>query len=247
LLSGTSKSSAELSPAGAIGAALRTGILSLPGESWQPGGVRTRRLPIFPLGAVLMPVGLLPIRIFEPRYLTLMDDLVGTGGADTLQLGVVGIERGSEVGGGEVRYRVGTLARLLEPMRESDGTWTVLLGGVGRFVVEEWLDDAPYPLGLVRELDEPGWDERDAAALSAAQVRTAEVLDLAVASGDLDEAVELSWAEDPAIAAWQVCTVAPVGPFDRQRLIEADTVGERLRLLGEQLDTIADVITFGQS
>jgi uncharacterized protein len=204
----------------------------------------SRRLPIFPLGAVLVPAGLLPIRLFEPRYLAMMEDLVGTQGSDPAELGVVGIERGHEVGGGELRYRVGTLARLLDPAQQADGYWTAILAGVGRFRVEEWLEDDPYPLGVVTEVEEPAWDEADSAALAAVQTRMGKVLALAVETGDLPEPVTLEWAEDPAIAAWQACSTAPIGPFDRQRVLEAATVADRLALLSDELDGAADVLTF---
>ena len=68
----------------------------------------TRRLPMFPLGTVLFPSGVLPLRIFEPRYRKMLEDLL----LGSREFGVVLIERGSEVGGGEVRSGIGTMARV---------------------------------------------------------------------------------------------------------------------------------------
>src|SRR5215469_5284667 len=73
-----------------------------------------RSLPLFPLGTVLFPGGLLPLRIFEVRYL----DMIGRCHKSGAPFGVVGLTRGSEVrrAGAETEAfaEVGTLARIRE-------------------------------------------------------------------------------------------------------------------------------------
>ena len=72
------------------------------------GRVTTITLPIFPLGTVLFPGARLPLRIFEPRYRTLIEDVLErTDGAR--EFGVVAIRSGVEVGGHGVQslYEVG--------------------------------------------------------------------------------------------------------------------------------------------
>ena len=71
----------------------------------QPGATDDVSMPMFPLGTVLLPSVLLPLHIFEERYRTLIRDVLD---ADR-EFGVVLIERGSEVGGGDTRSSVGTL------------------------------------------------------------------------------------------------------------------------------------------
>ena len=68
-------------------------------------------MPMFPLGSVLMPAMPLNLRIFEERYLKLLGDLLGE---ETPEFGVVLIARGQEVGGGEKRMGVGTIASVNE-------------------------------------------------------------------------------------------------------------------------------------
>ncbi|WP_415830929.1 LON peptidase substrate-binding domain-containing protein [Janibacter anophelis] len=58
-------------------------------------------LPMFPLGTVLLPGNPLPLQVFEPRYLAMLRDIAGGDG----RFGVVLIERGFEVGGGDQRLR----------------------------------------------------------------------------------------------------------------------------------------------
>jgi len=60
--------------------------------------------PMFPLGMVHFPGIVLPLRVFEPRYRQLTADCLAGDG----EFGVVLIERGWEVGGGDTRFNVGT-------------------------------------------------------------------------------------------------------------------------------------------
>ena len=66
-------------------------------------------MPMFPLGTVLFPHALLPLRVFEPRYRLMTQRVLG---ADS-EFGVVLIERGSEVGGGDTRFGIGTIALIV--------------------------------------------------------------------------------------------------------------------------------------
>ena len=72
---------------------------------------------MFPLGTVLFPGAVLPLHVFEPRYRALVRDCL----AGDREFGVVLIERGSEVGGGDVRVEVGTVARIVQVAEPPDG------------------------------------------------------------------------------------------------------------------------------
>src|SRR2546426_9734352 len=106
---------------------------------------------MFPLGTVLFPYAVLPLHVFEPRYRALTETCLRGDG----RFGVVLIERGHEVGGGDTRFAVGTVARVVEAVELPDGRW--LLGAVGarRLRVVSWMPDDPYPLALVEELEDP--------------------------------------------------------------------------------------------
>ncbi|HEV7759443.1 MAG TPA: LON peptidase substrate-binding domain-containing protein, partial [Acidimicrobiales bacterium] len=97
--------------------------------------------PMFPLGTVLVPGMLLPLHVFEPRYRQMLDDCL----AGDRTFGVVLIERGSEVGGGDVRTGVGTLARILQAEQAADGRWALMAVGARRIRIDRWLPDDPYP------------------------------------------------------------------------------------------------------
>ncbi|GIU85752.1 MAG: hypothetical protein KatS3mg009_0267 [Acidimicrobiia bacterium] len=112
----------------------------------------TRELPMFPLGSVLFPYGVLPLHVFEPRYRVMTRQCL----AGDHEFGVVLIERGSEVGGGDSRFGFGTLARIAHAHELPDGRFALTAVGLRRIRVERWLDDDPYPRAVVEVVaDEP--------------------------------------------------------------------------------------------
>lgn len=206
---------------------------------------------MFPLGTVLVPHGILPLHIFEQRYRAMMNDLLWderTGSPRDLEdgvepeMGIVLIERGHEVGGGEQRSTLGTVARFLDVERTADGRFLAVIGGTRRFSVREWLPDDPYPLAEIDVLPEDSWDPGWAEPLDVAEREVRKALALA---GELTEAPVLPpLPEDPLEAMWQLCAAIPVGPFDRQRLLAADGIGERLALLAELASDAASLLAF---
>src|SRR5258708_4578653 len=113
-----------------------------------------KTMPMFPLGTVLFPHAELPLHLFEDRYRALAEECLRGDG----RFGVVLIERGFEVGGGDQRFAVGTLARITEAAELPDGRWVIAAVGTQRIRVEEWLAPDPYPLAMVERLAEPGAD-----------------------------------------------------------------------------------------
>src|SRR4029078_331611 len=70
--------------------------------------VTAKAMPMFPLGTVLLPHSTLPLTLCEDRYRALAETCLRGDG----RFGVVLIERGFEVGGGDSRFDVGTVARI---------------------------------------------------------------------------------------------------------------------------------------
>lgn len=196
----------------------------------------TYELAMFPLGQPLVPSGLLPLHIFEPRYRAMAEHLVEDrpGDPHAAELGVVLIDRGSEVGGDDVRTDVGTVARVIQAQRFDDGRWGIVTVGQRRCRVVEWLPDDPYPRAIVADWPDP--DEAvDTGLLSDAIGSLRRVLALAAEMGadQADATAELS--SDPVLATYQVAALGPFGPLDRQRLLAAPSPNERLRLALDEL------------
>ncbi|MCW2830738.1 MAG: peptidase [Aeromicrobium sp.] len=177
---------------------------------------------MFPLGSVLFPAMPLPLRVFEPRYLRMLQDIFE---AEPAEFGVVLIERGQEVGGGEHRFAVGTVARVVQ-LGPGDGFVTVVAEGGDRFEVVEWLDDDPYPRALVQSTPEIEWHAQlePRRAQVEAQVRRT----LAGASEFEDQrwTADVALSDDPVAALWQLAAIAPIGAFDQLGLLRAPTAGE---------------------
>ncbi len=184
-------------------------------------------LPMFPLGSVLFPHVLLPLHVFEPRYRSLTRDCLRHGH----EFGVVLIERGAEVGGGDTRFGVGTVARIVEAAELPDGRWALLAVGTRRVRVCTWLPDDPYPLALVCDLPEAPLAAAAVDALHQAERAVRRALALLA---ELDEPTVPAGVEldgDPAVAVYQLAAIAPLGPVDKQRLLEEDDPADRLHLL----------------
>ena len=202
----------------------------------------SRYLPVFPLGNPVLPTQLLPLHVFEDRYRILMETLTGIG--STAEMGVVLIERGSEVGGGDVRVGVGTVAHLIESERLPDGRWVAIFAGSHPFRVERWLDDDPYPQAVVIERGEEDWDPAEEPLMATAEEAVRGTLRLAVELGEPVGHPEFQVSSEPAVAAWELCARAPLGPFDRQSLLEAPTRSARLSLLEQLVSEARAVLAF---
>jgi len=202
----------------------------------------SRYLPVFPLGTVVLPTQVLPLHVFEPRYRVLMDVLTDSGSSG--ELGVVLIERGSEVGGGDLRVETGTVAHLIEAEPLPDGRWLAVFAGSHRFRVSRWLPDDPFPQAEVDEVADAPWDSGDDDAFAAAELAVREALRLAAEVGDPAVRPGFVLSGNPALAAWELCAIAPLGPLDRQRLLEAPTHLERLGLLASQANELSKVLAF---
>ncbi|MEY9953066.1 LON peptidase substrate-binding domain-containing protein [Leifsonia sp. EB34] len=182
--------------------------------------------PMFPLGSVLFPSVLVPLRVFEPRYLTLVGRLLDEV-EPGFEFGVVLIERGSEAGGGDQRASVGTMARLVSA---AAGAEDLLIVGVGtrRFTVERWVDEDPYPRAELSILPELEWSEALAPLRTEAEAVVRRVI-ARVAEPESDAGVEL--ADDPVAAVWQLAAIAPLGEYDRYTLLRSTSMGGLLRQL----------------
>jgi Lon protease-like protein len=201
--------------------------------------------PMFPLGLVLLPGTVLPLHVFEPRYRALVQECLGR---EPAEFGVALIERGTEVGGGDERSLVATMARMVQVAALPDGRYALVTVGTERIRITAWLEDDPYPRALV----EP-WPDTDAVlrstdrlelhvAATSARVRRCTALALELGDQVADPASDL--AEDPILATYQLAHLAPLGPWDRQRLLSVPGAVERLDVLDEILDDVEALLKF---
>lgn len=212
-------------------------------------------MPMFPLGTVLLPGGILPLHVFEPRYRQLVADLLADD-VNEPEFGVIMIERGKETGGGEDRAGVGVVGRVVQIEALEDGRYGLVVVGTWRFRVRSWLPDDPYPLADIdawpdEDPDDPHISELIASArerIRDIHRRVAEFVqrDPAAAAPDRLErdAADPEISDDPLLATYHLAGIAPLGPADRYRLLCAGSPRQRLELLDSALDDVVAMIDF---
>lgn len=202
---------------------------------------------MFPLGSVLLPGGVLPLHVFEPRYRQMVIDCLQADG--TPEFGQALITHGREAGGGDQRADIGTVAQMVQIDALDDGRYAIVAVGVRRIRVTEWLADDPYPLAEVEDFPDvdPEPDGLDA-ALATRHERLQTLLATAVELGDVPDGIDASEiADDPLVATYHLSALAPIGPADRFRLLAAPGPLDRLSVLDDVLDDVAAAQAFRQS
>jgi Lon protease-like protein len=180
-------------------------------------------IPLFPLGTVLFPGLPLPLNVFEPRYRTLMADLMKQ--PQPWSFGVIAIRAGHEVGSGSVKslYDVGCSAVIQQVEQSPDGRYTVLLVGDRRFRVLSLDESLPYLRAEVEFLDEPATVAADDLSAGVRQ----QFADYCEALGAATIRATLS--EDPTQLSNVVAATMMIAIGDRQALLETVGTTERLR------------------
>jgi Lon protease-like protein len=208
--------------------------------------MKTDALPMFPLETVLLPDDDLPLRIFEPRYSQLVTDCL----AGDHVFGVVLIAAGREVGGGEDRYDVGTLARIVEHRAFGAGRYTLRCRISDRIRVLRWLPDDPYPRAVVdRWPDEPGELVTDdqiaglADRLMAQFERIAAAQNAELPPRDMVLA-GVAMADGAGERLYALASRVSMGQADRYAVLAAPSPAARLQAVSEALDTVAAMIDF---
>jgi Lon protease-like protein len=194
-------------------------------------------LPMFPLGSALVPFQLLPLQVFESRYRQLVEDCL----AGDARFGVVLIERGSEVGGGDVRFDIGSVARILDSAELGDGRIGLATAGEARLRVRRWLPDAPYPLAEVEVLEDVPAGAVELAAREPLAAAFGRILELVRALG-AEVPDDLALADDPIRAAWEATAMAPIGPLDVVAILREDEPVARMERVTVALADAAELL-----
>jgi uncharacterized protein len=212
-------------------------------------------MPMFPLGSVLLPGGILPLHVFEPRYRDMIRECLRAEGEP--EFGQALISHGWETGGGDDRVMVGTVARMLQVDAIDENRYALIAVGTRRITINAWLPDDPYPIADVDDWPDVDPDPPGLAldvAASHARVRAARALaaevaarvadEVAVRVGDEATDVDDEISDDPLLATYHLATLAPIGPADRFRLLAAPGPAARLDLLDEILEDVEAMLKF---
>ncbi|MCY3885110.1 MAG: LON peptidase substrate-binding domain-containing protein [Gammaproteobacteria bacterium] len=190
-------------------------------------------LPLFPLGVVLFKNGLLPLHIFEPRYVNMIENVIEmeTG------FGVVLLRDGSDVyQEGESSpppiYCAGTIASIRQYKRLPDGRFYVLVEGGAKFHVESsWELDNHLRMALVRiEKDEAKFEMRESDADLVDVARKA-----VDAAGVKSDQVLLDYSDATSVSM-RLSEYLPLDLHFRQQLFELNNAHRRLDLIRKWLN-----------
>lgn len=226
-------------------------------------------LPVFPLGTVLFPGLVLPLHVFETRYLELMRHLIDLPDGTPREFGVVAIRSGgsaslasgpetapeqqperpeptdrASAGGPVTLHEIGCTAELRQVTELPDGRLDVVTVGRRRFRITE-VDDKSraYLTAEVEWLPEPGGQEQ-LADLLAPRVLAVFRRYLTLIRDDPQEISE-QLPDDPTVLSHLVAATAALTLADRQRLLATpDTAGRlsaELRLLNREATLLRQV------
>lgn len=190
-------------------------------------GLHQEDLPLFPLGTVLFPGMLLPLHIFEDRYRRLME---ARRGSDPV-FGVVLTREGREVADEPEIHAIGTAARLVGAGRYPDGRYDIVVQGDRRFRVEAGNWGAGYLTATVTWIDEPMGELDSAVGRDGLRRAAVTAFERFLAAFERTNGVDLPRAElsdDPLTASYTLCSLVPIDTWERQQLLEAPTVSDRL-------------------
>ncbi|MCK0175656.1 LON peptidase substrate-binding domain-containing protein [Mycolicibacterium sp. F2034L] len=201
--------------------------------------------PMFPLEVAMLPGEELPLRIFEPRYVALVEDCLAQ---EDPAFGVVLIEAGREVGGGDRRSNVGALARIVEHSDYGIGRYRLKCVLGERIRVLEWLEDAPYPRADVEVWDDEPAGSIDTALLEDVEDRIFALYERIATARNVEmrSRSEVIGLRDSDAARWIYTLAArfPMGQADRYAVLSAPSVLARLDALSEAVDTVTATVTF---
>jgi len=190
-------------------------------------------IPVFPLdGALLLPGGELPLQIFEPRYLNMVDDAM----AGDRVIGMIQTRGGSR--SRPKLAEVGCVGRITSYAETSDGRYLITLTGVCRFQAGEELDlRLPYRQ-LRANYDRFGddLDDEEADASEAARARFATALKRYLNQRELD--IDWETAHEAPLEALvnSLCMGLPFDPAEKQAFLEAPDLAGRFEVLTTLLE-----------
>ena len=184
-------------------------------------------LPLFPLvGAVLLPRARLPLQVFEPRYLTLIEDCLKS------ERRLIGMIQPRGDGSNPALAHVGCAGRLTSFSESDDGRFMITLTGIARFTLIEEIagfvpyrrariDFAPYLADLAPPQPDPGFDRR---VFLRDLSRYLQAHKMGTDWSNLKDA-------DDEMLVNVLSMLCPFGPEEKQALLEAVTLPLRRKSL----------------
>lgn len=195
------------------------------------GRVSLPELPLFPLNTVLFPGGILPLRIFEPRYL----DMVKSCMRNQHGFGVCMIIQGEEVGHNTASAALGCEARIVDFDQTPEGLLAITALGERRFHVEQVrVRNNGLVVGEVSWLGDPGVSAVTPEYFVLSQILH-RILDKAEISFDKKQLEDADWV------SWRLAEWLPLTNMERQELLQESDAQRRLQSLLEKIPNFQSI------
>ena len=188
-------------------------------------------LPVFPLpNTVFFPRTLLPLHIFETRYRAMVRDATAGNGLIVISLML-----------GDDFEKLGTVGRVRDIQPLEDGRYNLVLEGLHRVSMVEVSCDTPYrQVQVVARPERPGTDDKK--VIERYKIEMLATLSILLSIAQADVPVVLDQKQPFEVVVNRACAGLPVGTALRQRLLDADDLMERHRMLSDHLDTVIQSI-----
>ena len=192
-----------------------------------------QNIPLFPLpGALLLPNSRLPLNIFEPRYISMVEDTIATKHRLIGMIQPVKINAGKELSEQNKYQKVGCAGRIVSFTETGDGRYLITLEGISRFNFKNEVDhQKPYVLSQIdwslykNDLtpleDMNGFDRNS----------FLEILKKYLDSAQIASDWEVLKKAKEEVLVNSLSMLCPFEPDEKQVLLEADTIRNRLDVL----------------
>ena len=192
-----------------------------------------KNIPLFPLpGALLLPNCRLPLNIFEPRYISMVEDTLATKHRLIGMIQPVKINPGNNLNRTNKYQKVGCAGRIVSFTETDDGRYLITLEGVSRFIFRKEIEDQkPY---ILSEIDW-GFYKNDLLPFegmnSFDRNGFLEILKKYLDSAQIASDWEVLKKAREEVLVNSLSMLCPFEPDEKQVLLEAETIVKRLDVL----------------
>jgi hypothetical protein len=196
-------------------------ILDAVSDSLRPRAAPSAQLPLFPLGSILFPGGIMSLRVFEQRYM----DMAKACLKNSAPFGVVLIRQGSEVGEPAESESVGTLARISEWDMQELGILQIRVRGEERFKIEsQTVTKSGLIIGQISSIP-------DDLPVDCAELPPCAAFLRKVLTQTASEHVPASRFDDANWVSFRITELMPFNNTVKQKMLELTDARMRLEIL----------------
>ena len=186
------------------------------------------KIPLFPLNVVLYPDSILPLRIFEIRYIDMISECLRTQKGFGINL----IREGNETGQAALCFDIGTYAEIIDWNKQDDGLLGIVVRGQQRYRVEKYsVRDNNLLEGEIRRIDAEA-----ELSCSSEYEPLQQLLRKAIEHYELPYGEEIEKITDVSWLGNRLSELLPLERMTKQELLELNDPAERLQMLHELID-----------